>query len=102
MLGSHVRLNDLCPGGSEKFVRLMEALAHLDISVDPFGNVTLEHESGARIRFCQNGDLQTWGERDIDQKAGRWVHTNSDLEEIYKQERRVLYGPRGEVLACLE
>ena len=87
------------PHASERLLALVRALEHLDFSSDRFGNVTLEHRiSGSKLIFTTAGDIQVHAAQDVDQKSGRWVHVNSDVQKIQKQLGRVLYGAHGEVL----
>jgi len=68
-----------------EYKKLLEVLKLLEISADVFGNVTLKHkQTGSFITFATNGDIQLKAARDIDQKSDRWIHFNSDVEAIEK------------------
>lgn len=78
---------------------LAQALKHLSIYSDSFGNVTLEHKrTGSRLVFTNQGDIQLHAARDVDAKTGRWYHVNSSIDKISESQNQVILGPRGEVL----
>lgn len=56
---------------------------HFDLSVDPFGNISLTHKpTGSTIAFTMSGDIRLEPVQDLDIKTGRWFHANSDVQKI--------------------
>lgn len=83
----------------ERLKILTQALEHLNVRADEFGNVYLEHrQTGSKVVFTTQGDIVIDAARDVDARTDRWYRVNSDVQKISIHFGRVLYGPRGEVL----